>query len=319
MSSLQNSIAIGTESNYGTPVTPTQAYEATGDDWQLVTDQVTNDGYRRARDAVLASRVRSIQQGVTGSIPHAFLTSGELPLIQACFGTVGSKDQNAFSGSSKGSGANPKSYTVQVIRSMGTSTQAFTYVGCVVTSWEFSVEVGGSLMFTPTFDGREVTINTAATAPENLYEEGERTFPWTECVLEIDDTIVAYLNSFSLSADLGFNTERRFLKGSHVKEKPIRSTTPEYSGELSGEFIEASAYQKFAIGKLAKIVFKATSGKEAANEVPTSLELTIPRALYTAVPVTSSISDLTTISMSFMALAGSDPAVSVKYTTEETE
>lgn len=325
MSVLNNTIAMGAETSYGSQATPTQPYEATGDDWQTVTEQISNDGFRRVRDAILSSRVRTVVQGATGSIPHAFLTEGELLALQAAFPTVGARTSNAYTCSTKGDGSNPRSYTVQVNRSTGSGTQAFTYVGCVVTSWEFSIEIGGALMFTPTFDGgRAGVTNIAYTDPTSLYEEGSVPYYWNDIKLQIDNTDVAYLNSFSLSADLGYNTDRRFLHNTHVKSQPIRSSTPEYTGEISGEFINTDEYANYHAGTLVSLKLVGFSSREVSTGVDSKIEIELPKVLYTGGTVTASLSDLTSITLPFMALADDETtaasqatAVKVTYTTKE--
>ena len=261
MTVLNNSISIGKETAYGTKVATTRAYEATADDWSREVTQIETDGFRRYRDTLLKERIRHIDLGATGSIPHAFLTRGEGLLLRACLpgGSDTATARKFTLNSLPTTPAAPPSYSVEVVRSMGSSMQGFQYTGCVVTGWELSVEAGGEVMFTPTFDcqAEDKQATPTAVTGSGFYPGGEP-YLWEDCKISLDGADVAYISSFSLSADLGFKTDRRFLQQDANKAQPVRASTPTYTGELVGEFLSAGAYDKFAAGTLAKIELVAT-------------------------------------------------------------
>ena len=210
------------------------------------------------------------------------------------------------------------SYTVQVAKADSNGgLQSFTYEGSVITGWNISADLGSAVSMTFSFDSEAEQNSTALAAAS--YPSSTDVFVYTDCTIELDDSAVNSFTSFSLDADLGMATSRRFLKGSAVKGQPLRNALPSYTGSLSGEFQTMGNYEKFVAGTLFKLEFIATMGTAIAGSYYPLFHVTMPKCVFTGSTPTASLSELTTIELPFTVLDdGSNAAVKIEYQSTDT-
>jgi hypothetical protein len=152
------------------------------------------------------------------------------------------------------------SATVQIVRPfVDGSSQQFTYKGSVCTGWEITQELDKPLVVKAMFDAQDSDTTTAAGSAN--YSAADTTFfHWGDCDVTIDGGAVDF-KKLSLKADYKPNTDRRFLRGSVLKKIPRVASTPEYTGELEGEFESLAHYNRFTGGDIVPAVFTWTGAQ----------------------------------------------------------
>ena len=129
-----------------------------------------------------------------------------------------------------------KSLTVQVGRPRGATVRPWTYLGCKVTEWELTNEVGGFLTATFSFDAREETRTPALAA--NSLIAGQRKLHWAGASILVNGVEVP-LSDVSLSGTNPLRTDRYFMRATspRLKDEPLEDGgRREFTGSLSGEY-----------------------------------------------------------------------------------
>ena len=81
------------------------------------------------------------------------------------------------------------------------------------------------------FDAETEQQSTALATPS--YPASTDVFVYTDAKILLASGEVTNMTSFSLDADLGMKTDRRFLKGSATKGHPQSAGVPSYTGTIS--------------------------------------------------------------------------------------
>jgi hypothetical protein len=320
---LDQVVQIGVESTYGTAVAPTRAFEAKADTFSRDVEYIESVGFRRDMQTIRSDRHDTISLGAAGSIECDVLDKGMGLLLQHALGTSSGPTQQgatpAYLQTFTSDDTGPTgSYTVQVSRNDSAGTlRTFTYEGSTITGWNLSQELGAATSMTFDFDSETEQTSTAEATP--AYPSSTDVFTYTDATIEIDDSAVTNFTSFSLDADLGMKTDRRFLKGSATKSQPKRSSVPSYTGSISGEFADLSDYTKFINGTTFKLEFLATMGTAIAGAYYPLIHVTLPVCKFTGSTPVASISELSTIDLPFVVLDnGTDAAVQITYQSTDT-
>lgn len=321
MASILNSaVLVGRETTYGTPATLARAYEAQADTFKRSQEYMESVGMRGGYHTNRTDRRVQVNMGGEGTITSDFLTVGMGQVLQACFGTsaqavvtgVAYKQTHATAADEPGD-----SYTVQVQRAdVGATLRSFTYHGCVVTKWSFKQDVDDFLKMEWAFDAEDVDTSTAA---------GTATYPdaspmhWVMCDATWNSTALD-ITSFSLEGDLGLKTDRRFLRNSALKKKPLRSSLPSFEGEMQAEFESLAIYNDFVAGTVAPLVLEWDSGIAITPTVENyKLKLTMPAVQLSGDTPTVNLGDTPTQPIPFKVLHNSvaGAAVTCEYTTTQ--
>lgn len=317
---LDNAVLLGRESTYGTAVTATRGYEAKADTWKRSQEFIDSTGMRAGQRAQRSDRSRAINMGGEGTIEMDLLTTGFGLIGQAMLGSVvGPTQQSAtpayLSTFTATSDEPDDSYTVQVLRTdVGGTTRAFTHLGSTVTGWTLSHEVGGLLGVTLNFDFQDVVTSTPAGTP--TYPANGEPFDWTQ-MSATWNSVAVDLKSFSLDADLGLNVERRLLRGSVLKKKPIRSSVPTYDGSMEMEFENLTHYNAFTAGTIAPLVVTWT-GAQIASGQNFQVVLTMPAVQFTGESPEVALDDIPKQVLPFKALDGAAAPVTLTYRSTDT-
>lgn len=320
MTVLDNAVLIGKESTYGTAVALTRGFEAKADTFKRVQEPIESVGFRAGMHAQRSDRSRQVNKGGTGAIEVDVLDAGFGLIFQTLLGSssgptqIGATDAYRSTFATTPAGP-PSSWTIQVLRANAAGTVVpFTHTGCVVTQWSLKQEVDGNFVATFTFDFQNVVTNIAAGTP--VYVEG---FPynWTEAAVSWNGTPVDF-KTFELTGELGFDVDRRFLRGNELKKQPVRSSVPTFSGTSEMEFESLTHYNAWVAGTVAPIVVTWT-GEEIESGEFHEVELTISAAQFSGESPEVALDSMPKQALPFRGLHNaSSPAVSLTYTSTDT-
>ena len=320
---LDTFCGVAEESTYGTAITSGfRGYEAQSDSFTREVEYIESVGFRQALQTVRSDRHDTISIGASGAIETDVLTKGHGLLLKHMLGGSSGPTQQggtaAYKQTFETSDDGPSgSYTVQLPRvdSAG-SLQSFTYEGCVPTGFTITQNLDEALKLTCDFDSENEQMSTSASSP--TYPTDADVFVFTDATIEVAGSAINTFTSFSLTGDLGMNTERRFLKGSATKLQPARSAIPSYTGSLEGEFTNAQ-YEAFRDGTIFQLELICAKSTAIAGSYYPTFHVTLPKCKFTGSTPVASTDDLTRLSLPFTVLwDGSNAAVKVEYTSTDT-
>jgi len=321
---LDQVVSFAVEGTYGTAsgATP-RSYEAKADAFTRDTQQIDSIGFRRDLQALRSDRSDTISLGATGSVQTDILNKGHGIMLQHLLGTsagptqVGSTTAYLQTFSTDDTGPTG-SYTIQLSRvDSGGTLRPFTYEGCVATGFNISQELGAATSLTVDFDAETEQTSTGEFTP--TYPSSTDVFTYTDATIEIDDSAVTNMTSFSLDGDLGMKTDRRFLAGSATKSQPKRSSVPSYTGTMEAEFASLTDFNKYINGTVFKLEFIATMSTAIEGVQYPSFTVTMPAVKFTGSTPVASLDDMTTISLPFVCMDnGSSAAVEITYQSTDT-
>jgi len=345
MTILDQSVTIGRSASsggYGSKeweASGHQLIEATSDDWQRETTYLENQGFRKGQAALLTERHRLVSLGATGSLPHTLRFQGELVMLNHLLGgSVKRGNKDATSKKTKyGFWATPGGPTVPMDISIGRSRdgsgiEGFRYFSCLPTGFEFSQPEEGVADFSVTYDAYKeekgaipsamALLNPATGGDAALaLRRGMCTFD--QCSIYVKDyaasnaitnnsviaagNLLKGMTGFDISADLMMKTDRRYLRGTPNKDKPVRNGVPTFTGTLNGEFQKADQYDDFVSGQLVSIAIQWKENVPAAAGVSESTNaqtftIFMPACRYTGSTPNASLDDVASISLPFISL-----------------
>jgi hypothetical protein len=321
--SLDASIGIGVESAYGTAATTTKGYEGHADSWKTTRDFIESVGFRKGLQTARADRRNIVNMGGDGELEVDLLDAGASALLSGVFDTYdgGINDgaghiTHTFTTSTH---TTAPSFTAQMIRPTTDNTLvAYTHVGCMATGWTLTSETEKPVTFDAKFDFQDVShSSTEANFLPVVYPDDARAYDWTGVSLTLkraDGTaVVLDASKFSLTGDLGLNVDRRFLRGSSLKKKPVRAAVPTYEGSLEGDFggDAVKLYEAFLAGEIISV-----TATIAGITPGTSIKFEAPAVQLTGESPVASVDDLTKITLPFRVLDpgdGTTAALKVTY------
>ena len=316
---LDQRVGIGKETAYGTAVPPRRHYEARSDPWQRAVERIASGGFRQGRQAQRTDRDTQIDTGASGSIETAIFDSGMGLLLEDLLGANTAPAQIGATGTythifSSNTDGPEDSWTVQVVRALGSALQAFDYAGCIPTGFSMGVSNGESAMLTVNYDARSEAKNAAPTAA--VYPATQAPFDWTDATLSVDGSQVEEYQSISIDGDMSFATDLYFLRRSALKDKPRRSGVPTYSGTVSGLPTGTDEYDRFVSGDVFPLVWELNNG--GAGATLRSFRVSMPAVKFTGSSPTSSPDALTSQDLPFTAFHdGASPVMTITVVTTD--
>ncbi len=299
---LDQRVGIGKEAVYGTAVDPTRHYEARSDPWQRAVERIDSGGFRQGRAAQRADRDSQVDVGAAGGIETAIFSAGMGLLLENLLGSATAPSQIGATGTyssvfSADTDGPDHSLTVEVVRALGASVQAFEYSGCVPTGFTLGVNRGEAAMLNVQYDARAETKKAVPTAA--AYTSGAVPFHWGDATVTVAGAAAGDFGSFSLQGDLALATDLQFLQGSALKEEPRRSGVPAYTGTISGMPTTADDYDRFVSGETFALVLELNNG--GADATLRSFKVELAACKFTGSTPTAQVSGLTTIDLPFTA------------------
>ncbi|WP_314411362.1 phage tail tube protein [Streptomyces kroppenstedtii] len=244
-SGLGAQLGIAAEVTYGTYVAPTRFLEFTKESLALKKTTAQSSGIAANRLLARSSRRVLTRKEAQGSIELEVTNKGMGPLLQCLMGTTVTPVQGgataAYTQTHTLASVAGKSLTIQkgVPLTTGTVTKK-NFLGCKVTSGEFSCEVGGMLQGTFEIDGRDVEESSAlaaasysSMAPFHFQQMGVKTGSFgTETALD-------GIRKVSCKIERPQDTERFYANQSALKKEPIENDLVKISGTLDTDYVAA--------------------------------------------------------------------------------
>ncbi|MET9088145.1 phage tail tube protein [Streptomyces sp. NPDC004237] len=242
-SGLGAQIGIAAESTYGTFVASTKFVEFTKESLALKKTTAQSAGIAAGRLLPLSARRVITRKEAQGSIDLEIANKGMGLLLQALMGTsvtpVQQAATTAYLQTHTLADTAGKSLTIQkgVPLTTGTVTDK-TFLGCKVTSAEFSCEVGGMLTATFEFDGKDCdesqTLAVASysnMSPFNFVQMGLKTGTFgSEAALD-------GIRKVSVKIERVMDVERFYANQAGLKKEPISNDLVKISGSIETDYV----------------------------------------------------------------------------------
>ena len=242
-SGLGAQIGFSAETTYGTFVAPSKYIEFTKESLALKKTTAQSAGIAAGRLLALSSRRVVTRREVQGSFDFEVVNKNMGLLVQALMGTSVTPVQQ---------GAGPaylqthtladtfgKSLTIQkgVPLTTGTVTDK-TFLGCKVTSGEFSCEVGGMLTATFEVDGKDCdegqTLATASYSNMAPFHFGQMAL---KTGVFASETALDGIRKVSVKIERPQDVERFYANASALKKEPISNDLVKISGTLETDYV----------------------------------------------------------------------------------
>ncbi|MGW6418846.1 phage tail tube protein [Streptomyces sp. NPDC055055] len=242
-SGLGAQVGIASEVSFGTFVAPTRFVEFTKESLVLKKTTAQSTGIAAGRLMALSSRRVVTQREVSGSLELEVTNKGMGVLFQALMGTTVTPVQQAVTTAYLQTHTLAdtwgKSLTIQkgVPLTTGTVTDK-SFLGCKVTSAEFSCEVGGMLTSTFEFDGRDCdeTQTLAAASYSNMSP-----FHFGQLAVKSGsfgaETALDGVRKISVKVERPQATDRFYANSSALKAQPISNDLVKVTGSLEMDYV----------------------------------------------------------------------------------
>jgi len=285
MTTMNTQLGVVNEVTYGTPVTVTRFFEF--NKWSVGIDQgrAASTGMRAGTRTARADRFEPYTKGAAGAFELDVPTKGFgffLPhmLGASSIGTVVDSNftQTGIEASLLGDVFTAQ--TNQPLHPAGTN-QPHTNHGCKLTKWALGCDIDGVLVFSGDIDAEDEDTATAlATAS---YPTDYRVFSFAGASVTFAAGAVE-LKNFKVSADLGLDVERRFLRGSTLKKEPTENAMRTYSWEAVAEHTALTNFDRYRsatrVGALAAIVATFNGPIAHGGTTLPQLTVTLPLARF---------------------------------------
>ncbi|MER5638426.1 phage tail tube protein [Kitasatospora sp. NPDC002227] len=316
---LDASIGIGAEPDYGTAATTLTGYEGKSDSWKVSREFIESVGFRAGMQTARADRRVIVNMGGEGELELDLLDVGAGDVLRAIFDKHTATDSGGRTTHvyETATYSTAPSWTAQMVRPTVEGTRvAYKHVGCVATEYTLSVDLKGAAGLKVGFDFQDVThTKVPAQILPLTYPADARAYDWTRTGLALKRGGVSApvdASKLELKADLGLKTDRRFLRGTALKRKPVRAALPSFEGSLEAEFTDATLplYESFLAGEILGLVV------DFAGITPgTSMKWELPAIQLTGESPEAAVDDLSTMKLPFRVLdpGTGAPAVRVTY------
>jgi hypothetical protein len=288
---LDASVGVGVESTYGTYATPTRWYEFLKESLDFEKKTVQGQGIRvGSRVARGARRVVATAKG-KGDLELEVASKGLGLLFQAACGTSLSTLINGTSfqqlhtlGDLAG-----RSLTIQKgVPQLGGTVSPYTFLGCVVDSFELSAAEGDLLKSKFSFIAKDMTTAQSYVAPSYpagmslfhfaqgaLVLGGSPTWP-TATALATGGTTVANVSEFSLSVGNKLSAERYNLGGAGRMSNPVVGLR-DVKGKLKAEFTDTVLAAAYAADSPLSLVLNFVSTNVISGANVETFQIAIPQ------------------------------------------
>jgi hypothetical protein len=242
-SGLGAQLGIAAETTYGTFVAPSKFIEFTKESLAFKKTTAQSAGIAAGRLLALSSRRVLTRKEVTGSIDLEVTNKGMGLLIQALMGTTVTPVQQgagpAYSQTHTLASVAGKSLTIQkgVPLTTGTVTRK-NFLGCKVTSAEFSCEVGGMLTASFEIDGRDVEETSALAAASY---SNQSPFHFGQMAVKTGtfgtETALNGIRKMSCKIERPQDVERFYANQAALKAEPVENDQVKISGSVETDYV----------------------------------------------------------------------------------
>ncbi|MEU0039106.1 phage tail tube protein [Streptomyces sp. NPDC006333] len=334
---LDAQLMVGAESAWGTSVTPDHTYEFDSEGLKLDPTFLEPTGLRAGTKYKRASRVSIARRSVSGDITLEHATKGMGLLWKHSLAstvttptalTAPAYEQVHTPGDFRGKGL-----TVQVGRpepATGT-VRPFTYAGCKVGGWEFTVSDNAIPQLKLTLDGRSEDTATALAAAS--YISGSKVFSFANAVLKLGGTatttsgktsvtgntaVATVITEVSVQGAAPMATDRFGIGNSGLKAEQLENDTPTITGSLNAEFSKAELYDHYTANDTIPVVLLLTGDAIGASSSNDTLEIILPAVKLKAAAPNVGGPDIVSMSCDFEAYSDeTNPPIQVRIVSAD--
>lgn len=251
-------IGFKSESTYGTAVTVDQFHAGfVSESIKQEIARIESAGLRAGRRVTHAWK--SGGQTVGGSLTLELWDEPLATLLTHMFGTVATSGSGPYVHSATPGSLSGQSLTLQIGRpDIAGTVQPFTYAGCKIPSWTLTGSVGEIAQLQLDISAQS---ETTATALASASYPTAAPFVFTEGSLSIGGTAVAVIQEMSLSGNNTLATDRHRIGAATVQEQ-LEAGLREYTGSLTADFEDLTAYNRFVNGTEVAQVMKFDNGTD---------------------------------------------------------
>ncbi|WP_432170917.1 phage tail tube protein [Streptomyces sp. 1222.5] len=322
-SGLGAQLGIAAETTYGTFVAPAKFIEFTKESLVLKKTTAQSAGIAAGRLLALSSRRVLTRKEVSGSIDLEVTNKSMGLLLQALMGTTVSPVQQgattAYLQTHILADTAGKSLTIQkgVPLTTGTVTDK-TFLGCKVTSGEFSCEVGGMLTGSFEFDGKDCDEGQtlAAASYSNMAP-----FHFGQMALKTGtygaETALDGIRKVSVKVERPQDTERFYANQAALKKEPISNDQVKITGTLETDYVATTLDDLHTSDGATSLVWEFTGANIASTYFDT-FRITLPAVKLDEGPPVVDGFGVVKPSFNFTALYDGTNPVKIEYMSSDT-
>ena len=325
------------EVTVGAPLAVTHFAEFDDESLSLDLSWLENEGIRAGnkfkRSARLGVSRKTVGGGVT--LKHAYKGMGAL--WKQALGSSATATQilatTAYSQVHTPVAIDGKSMTVQVGRPQPDGTVVpYTWNGCKVTDWEFSVSDNEAATLKLTLDAWNETLATGLVAasyvdPNPVWDFSDVTaFKLGGVASTVGGvtsiaggvTVTTVANEFTLKGESPLANERYGLGNAGIKKEQIENDYPSITGSLSAEFNKTELYDLFAAQTKTALQLDLSAG-DAGGANPFLLSFILPAVYFKKAEPQVDGADIVAMDLDFEAYSdGTNPVIQVKIVSSDT-
>jgi hypothetical protein len=339
-SGLSAQVGIKAETTYGTPVTVTQFPEFLSESLSKQITYLDSAGIKAGQAYKRASRVVQSRSTVNGNLVMEASDKGLGTWIKHALGsTVTTPTQIGATTAYKqihtpGSKA-AMGLTVQVGRAeTGATVKPFTYAGCKISKWEFTVSDGEIAKFTFDVDGRSMATATALATASFTADTGVFNFSDVasgafkiggtastaagETTISSGTAVTSLVKGITISGESPMATERYGIGNAGLKGEPIENDTPTITGSFDTEFTSQAEFYDFYNANTSKALEIPFAHGDAGTSNPFLLSFIIPVVKFKAADVNVGGPDIIPQKVDWEAYDdGVNPVIQVKIVSTD--
>lgn len=297
-SGLSGQVGYKGETTYGTAVTVDKFTEFLSESINKNITYLDSSGLKAGQAYKRASRVVQSRSDVSGNltieasdkglgtlIKHALGSTVTTPTI---IGATTAYKQIHTPGSKAGFGL-----TVQVGRPQTDGTvKPFTYAGCKISSWEFSVSDNEMAKFAFDLDGKSMATATALASATFTANTGVFNFSDVaagafkiggtastasgETTIAGGSAVTSIVKGITIKGDTPMATERYGIGNAGLKAEPIENAIPMITGSFDTEFTSQAEFYDFFNANTSKALEIPFAHGDAGTSNPFLLSFIIP-------------------------------------------
>lgn len=317
MTSMSTVLGVKDESTYGTPVTVDRFFELNSESVEPDLWRYESRAMRSGLRVPLATKSEPALIGAGGPINMDVNTKGWAWWLKHLLGSVstGSVSDSNYTHTGTVGSLYGKSFTAQLQRAFRSGTlQQFTYHGGKPTGWTLGCDMEGVLVCDVECDFEDVDTSTSAASPS--YPSDTRVFAWTGGAMTID-AVSKEMKNFSLSCDMGLNTDDRYQRSSPLKKEPVEDGMREFTWSALVDFADLTDYNRMVSNTRATtfgaVVATYTGPIAHGGSTLPQVQITLPAARFDVGAPTSNGSKITTQIGGKVLWDGSNSPVTITY------
>lgn len=337
-SGLDAQFGFKAETTWGTAVTVDKFLEFNSESLNLEPTFLEPTGLRPGVKHKRANRVRISRKSVSGDVEMEVVTKGMGTLWKHALasGTGSTPVQIASSGAytqiHTPGGFVGFGLTMQIGRPQPSDgvVKPFTYAGCKISTWEFSLTDSEVPTVTFTVDGRsEATATALASA---TYASGATVFDFSQATLTLGGTasttsgvtsvasgtaVATIIREINISGETPMANERFGLGNAGLKAEQLENDTPTITGTLSAEFNKSELYDAFTANTTQAMVLKL-EGEDAGGGNLNTLEFILPAVKFKQAQPQVDGPDIVSMDVDFEAYSdGTNPVIQVRVISSD--